>query len=70
MRLLRILVALPVVALMIGFAKMTQFAAMDAFGGLLGPNIAALLGVGPVFAFYYWAAKKLPKLNSCGLGHD
>jgi hypothetical protein len=66
-RLLKILLALPVVALMIGFAKMTQFAAVDAFGGQLGTTFASLLGAGPVLALYYWAAIKLPKLNTYGL---
>lgn len=67
MRVLRLFLALPVIALMIGFAKMTQYAAIDAFGGLLGSDLAALLGAGSVLAFYYWAAIKLPKLNTYGL---
>ncbi|MCC6925613.1 hypothetical protein [Novosphingobium sp.] len=64
---LKILAMLPVVALLIGFAKMTQYAAVGAFGDTIGPNLAAMLGGGSVIAFYYWAAIKLPKFNTFGL---
>ena len=64
---LKLLIALPVIALMIGFAKMAQYSAVDAFGTELGPDLAYLLGTGPVLAFYYWAAKRFPKLNTFGL---
>ena len=67
MRVFKILLALPVIALMIGFAKMTQYSAVDAFGSTLGPNIASLVGAGPVIALYDWAAKRFPKLNTFGL---
>lgn len=67
MRALKVLAMLPIVALLIGFAKMTQYAAVDAFGDAIGPNLAAMLGGGSVLAFYYWAAIKLPKFNSFGL---
>jgi hypothetical protein len=67
MRLLRFVIALPVIALMIVFAKAAQFAAVDAFGADLGFGLASMLGGGPVLAFYYWAAKRYPKLNTYGL---
>jgi hypothetical protein len=65
--LLRILVALPVVGLLIGFAKMAQYGAVDAFGDRLGFLFASLVGAGPVFALYYFAAKRFPRLNTFGL---
>jgi hypothetical protein len=66
-RSLKIAVAIPVVVLMIGFAKAAQSAAVGAFGDELGFNLASLVGGGPVIAIYYWAAIKLPKFNTFGL---
>ncbi len=70
MRWVRFLLALPVIALMIGVAKAAQFAAVDAFGAELGFNLASLLGAGPVVALYYYAAVKLPALNRFGFSRD
>jgi hypothetical protein len=64
---LKILLALPVIALMIGFAKAAQFASLDVFGDKLGFELASLVGVGPVLAVYYLVAVKFPALNKFGL---
>ena len=60
MKILRFLIAIPVVIVMIVFAKIAQYAAVDAFGGRLGFELASLLGVLPVIAFYIWLAARYP----------
>ncbi len=66
MRVIKLILALPVLALMIGFAKFAQYNAVDMLGGELGFALSSLAGLIPVIAFYYWAAMKLPKLNIVG----
>lgn len=60
MRLLKLLIAIPVIFLMIGFAKIAQYAAVDAFGSYIGFNLASLVGITPILTLYILAAAKLP----------
>lgn len=60
-------IALPLIALMIGFAKAAQFASVDVFGDWLGFELASLVGAGPVIALYYFVAVRFPALNKFGL---
>ena len=61
MRTLRLLLIVPVLVMMIVVAKMAQYAAVNVFGAGLGFDLASLLGVTPVIAFYLWLSVKFPQ---------
>jgi hypothetical protein len=63
----KLLVALAMIAVMVGVAKAVQYAAVDAFGEQLGFDGASLLGVAPVIAFYFFLSVRYPHLNKFGL---
>jgi hypothetical protein len=69
-RVFKILLALPIIGLMIGFAKFAQYASVDVFGASLGFDLASLLGAGPIIALYCYLAVKFPRVNGFGLSHD
>jgi len=66
-RVLKILIALSMIALMAAFAKVAQYASVDAFGDQLGFDGASLLGVGPVIALYCYLAVQFSRSNKFGL---
>ena len=66
MRAFKFILALPVMFLMVGFAKMAQYSSVDLLGADLGFGIASAIGLLPVLSLYYWAALKLPKFNTMG----
>ncbi|UVI38958.1 hypothetical protein [Qipengyuania spongiae] len=61
MRAIKVLIALPVILLMVGFAKMAQYTAVEAFGDRLGFDVASLTGLIPILILYFWVAAKLPR---------
>lgn len=61
------LVALFMIALMVVVAKAAQYAAVGAFGDRLGFDLASLIGVAPVIAFYFFLSVRYPHLNKLGL---
>ena len=66
MKILNFILFLPVLVLAVGFAKMAQYTAVDAFGDQWGFNIASTFGVLPIIAFYYWVAIKMKKFKGVG----
>ena len=64
MKIVRFLLAIPVILALVIVAKMGQYTAVEHLGDTLGFNVASLVGVVPVIALYYWAAAKLPKFKA------
>jgi hypothetical protein len=52
--------------LMVGFAKATQSASVDAFGAQLGFEVASLLALMPCLILFYFVSKKLPSIKLFG----
>lgn len=63
----KLVAAFGMIAVMVAFAKVAQYAAVDALGERVGFDLASLIGVGPVIAFYFFLSVRYPHLSKLGL---
>ena len=64
---LKIMIALPFLALAVIIAKVAQYAAVETFGAQLGFDLASFVGLAPVLGLYFWLHVKFPKFSRYGL---